>query len=57
LFTLGLLISTAVLHACGFLIGQAATMQAWLGKGLRFAGGVVAASGVAFMLQSLGGIG
>ena len=54
LYTLGFLISTSVLHIFGVLIGDVATMQAWLWKGLRFAGGVVTASGVAFLLQALG---
>lgn len=50
---MGFLISTSVLHLVGVLIGEVATMQAWLLKGLRFTGGVVAASGVAFLLQTL----
>jgi len=56
LYTLGFLISTSVLHIFGVLIGEVATMQIWLWKGLRFTGGVVTASGVAFLLQTLGGI-
>ena len=56
LFTLGLLISTSALHVCGVLVGQLTTRQSWLGRGIRLAGGVVAASGVAFLLQALGGI-
>jgi urease accessory protein len=54
-YTLGFLISTAVLHIFGVLIGELATMQAWLWRGLRFTGGVMAASGVAFLLQTLAG--
>ena len=38
----------------GVVIGEVATMQKWLWKGLRFNGGVVAASGAAFLLQTLG---
>ena len=56
LYTLGFLISTSVLHIFGVLIGELATMQAWLWRGLRFTGGAMAASGVAFLLQTLGGI-
>lgn len=55
LYTLGFVISTSVLHIFGVLIGEAATMQTWLWKGLRFTGGVVTASGAAFLLQTLGG--
>lgn len=57
LYTLGFMISTSVLHIFGVLIGEVATMQTWLWKGLRFTGGVVTASGVAFLLQTLGRIG
>jgi urease accessory protein len=53
LYTLGFLISTSVLHIFGVLIGEVATMQPWLGKGLRATGGAVTASGVAFLLQTL----
>ena len=53
LYTLGFLISTSVLHIFGVVIGEVAGMQTWLWKGLRFAGGVVTASGVAFLLQTL----
>ena len=53
LYTLGFLISTSVLHIFGVLIGELATMQAWLWRGLRFTGGVMTASGVAFLLQAL----
>ena len=56
LYTLGFLISTSVLHISGVLIGEVATMRTWLWKGLRFTGGVVTASGVVFLLQTLGGI-
>jgi urease accessory protein len=55
LYTLGFLISTAVLHVFGMLIGEVASMQKWLWRGLRFTGGAVTASGVAFLLQTLGG--
>ena len=52
LYTLGFLISTAVLHIFGMLIGEVASMQAWLWRGLRFTGGAVTASGVAFLLRT-----
>ena len=55
LYTLGFLISTAVLHISGMLIGEVASMQKWLWRGLRLSGGAVTASGVAFLLQTLGG--
>jgi urease accessory protein len=54
LYTLGFVISTSVLHIVGVLIGEVASMQRWLLTGLRFTGGVVTASGVAFLLQTLG---
>jgi urease accessory protein len=53
LYTLGFMISTSVLHILGVVIGEVATMQRWLRSGLRFTGAVVAASGVAFLLQTL----
>ena len=53
-YTLGFVISTAVLHIFGVVIGEVATMKKWLWKGLRFTGGMVAASGAAFLLQTLG---
>ena len=56
LYTLGFVISTSVLHIFGVLIGEVATMQTWLWKGLRLTGGVVTVSGVAFLLQMLGGV-
>ena len=52
LYTLGFVISTSVLHIFGMIIGEVATMQSWLSKGLRFTGAAVTASGVAFLLQS-----
>jgi urease accessory protein len=55
LYTLGLLIGTSVLHIFGMLIGEVASMQRWLWKGLRFTGGAVTASGVAFLLQTFAG--
>ena len=55
LYTLGFLISTSVLHIFGMLIGEVASMQEWLRRGLRFTGGAVTASGVAFLLQTFGG--
>ena len=55
LYTLGFLISTSVLHIFGMLIGEVASMQKWLWRGLRFTGGAVSASGVAFLLQTLAG--
>jgi urease accessory protein len=55
LYTLGFVISTSVLHVFGMIIGEVATMQSWLSKGLRFTGAAVTASGVAFLLQSFSG--
>ena len=55
LYTLGFLISTAVLHIFGMLIGEVASMQKWLWTGLRLSGGAVTASGAAFLMQTLGG--
>jgi urease accessory protein len=55
LYTLGFVISTSVLHIFGMIIGEVATMQGWLSKGLRFTGAAVTASGVAFLLQSFSG--
>ena len=57
LYTLGFLIGTAVLHIFGILIGEVASMQRWLWRGLRFTGAAVTASGVAFLLQSFSGTG
>ena len=54
LYTLGFLISTSTLHIVGVLIGEVAAMQTWFGRGLRIAGGVVTASGVAFLPHALG---
>jgi urease accessory protein len=54
LYTLGFALSTAVLHIVGVVIGEVASMQAWLWKGLRCTGAVVAAAGIAFLLQTLG---
>jgi len=54
LYTLGLVISTAVLHILGVVIGEVSAMQARLSQGLRLAGGMVVATGVVFVLQSLG---
>ena len=45
--------STSVLHIFGVLIGEVATPQTWLWKGLRAAGGMVTASGAVFLLQTL----
>jgi urease accessory protein len=55
LYTLGFVISTSVLHIFGMIIGEVATMQSWLSRGLRFTGAAVTASGVAFLLQSFSG--
>jgi urease accessory protein len=55
LYTLGFVISTSVLHVFGMIIGEVATMQSWLSRGLRFTGAAVTASGVAFLLQSFSG--
>jgi len=54
LYTLGFVISTSVLHIVGVVIGEVSAMQARLSQGLRLAGGMVVATGVVFMLQSLG---
>lgn len=56
LYTLGFLISTSVLHILGVLIGELATLQAWLSKGLRLAGGAVIVSGVPFLLRALSAV-
>jgi urease accessory protein len=55
LYTLGFVISTSVLHIFGMIIGEVATMQSWLLRGLRFTGAAVTATGVAFLLQSVSG--
>jgi urease accessory protein len=55
LYSLGFVIGTAVLHIAGMAIGEIATLQHWLGRGLRLAGGLVAASGVLFVAQALAG--
>lgn len=55
LYTLGFVISTAALHIFGMIIGEVATMQGWLSKGLRFTGAAVTTSGIAFLLQSFSG--
>jgi urease accessory protein len=55
LYTLGFVISTSALHIFGMIIGEVATMQSWLSRGLRFTGAAVTASGVAFLLQSFSG--
>jgi urease accessory protein len=53
LYTLGFVIGTAVLHIVGVVIGEVATLQSWLWRGLRLVGGLVAVSGVVFMAQVL----
>ena len=53
LYSLGFMIGTAVLHIVGVVIGEVASLQAWLWRGLRFVGGLVAAAGVLFMAQVL----
>jgi urease accessory protein len=55
LYTLGFVISTSVLHVFGMIIGEVATMQSWLSKGLRVTGAAVTVSGIAFLLQSFSG--
>jgi urease accessory protein len=55
LYTLGFVISTSALHVFGMVIGEVATMQSWLSKGLRVTGAAVTASGIAFLLQSFSG--
>jgi urease accessory protein len=57
LYTLGFVLSTATLHIFGVLIGELATLQTWLWRGLRVTGAVVTASGVVFVLQILQGAG
>jgi urease accessory protein len=54
LYTLGFLISTSALHIFGVLIGEVATMHTRLWTGLRFAGGVLTASGAVLLLDTLG---
>lgn len=53
LYTLGFVIGTAVLHIVGVVIGEVATLQQWLRRGLRLAGGAVAASGALFVAQAM----
>ena len=53
LYTLGFVLSTATLHLFGVVIGELASLQTWLWKGLRLSGGAVAAVGVAFIIQNL----
>jgi len=56
LYTLGFVIGTAVLHIVGVVIGEVATLQHWLRRGLRLAGGGVAASGALFVAQAMPGV-
>ena len=56
LYSLGFVIGTAVLHIVGMVIGEIATLQIWLWRGLRVAGGLVAVSGVLFVAQALPGL-
>lgn len=53
LYALGFVIGTAVLHIVGVVIGEVASLQRWLWRGLRLAGGVVAASGALFVVQAI----
>jgi len=53
LYTLGFIIGTAVLHIVGVAIAEVASWRAALWRGLRLAGGVVAASGLLFTAQAL----
>jgi urease accessory protein len=53
LYTLGFVIGTAVLHIVGVVIGEVATLQHWLWRGLRLGGGAVSASGAVFVAQTL----
>ena len=53
LYALGFVIGTAVLHIVGVVIGEVAGLQRWLWRGLRLAGGVVAASGALFVAQAV----
>jgi urease accessory protein len=55
LYALGFLISTAMLHIFGVIIGEVATMKKWLWNGLRVTGGAVSAAGAAVLLQTLAG--
>jgi len=45
--------SRAMLHIFGLIIGEVAAMQKWLWRGLRLTGATVAASGFAFLLQTM----
>jgi urease accessory protein len=53
LYTLGFVIGTAVLHILGVVIGEVATLQAWLWRGLRVSGAIVVAMGGLFVAQVL----
>jgi len=56
LYSLGFVIGTAALHIVGMVIGEVATLQIWLRRGLRVAGGLFAVSGVLFVAQALPGL-
>ena len=56
LYSLGFVIGTAVLHIVGMVIGEVATLQRWLWRGLRVAGGLVAVSSVLFVALALQGL-
>ena len=53
LYTLGFVIGTAVLHIAGVVIGEVASLQRWLWRGLRLGGAVVAGCGALFVAQAL----
>jgi hypothetical protein len=46
-------IGTAVLHIAGVVIGEVASLQRWLWRGLRLGGAVVAGCGALFVAQAL----
>lgn len=50
LYTLGFVTGTSVLHILGLLVGELAGARRWL----RVAGGLVAAAGLVFLLQTAG---
>jgi len=55
-YTFGFVVSTSLLHVVGVIIGEVSIRREKLSKGLRLVGGVMAACGMFFMLQSTGAI-
>lgn len=53
LYILGFVIGTAMLHIVGVVIGEVASLQRWLWRGLGLGGAVVAACGAMFVAQVL----